>query len=379
MTEKSFIEKIYNLKQNPFANWVDPNVEMAGRQKEKNRWTEIVNRRKGAQTNVMCFIFGDYGFGKTLTLHKIIEQYKDEPEILPIIMKMLSEDKVSRFGVDFIKRIFRQVPREIFESFDFKEIDFLSKYFPEPAKIFMNIVLKGEGGMDFLYGQRTFSSAEMSKSLGIKQKIDSTDIAKKYLLCFLYLLGGVSKKTLLVAVDETEYVFSQMSGASIASVFNTLRDLFDLQSSLAVPDLSTFPNKPANMIFFFGISNGGWKQINDLSRRDQVVPSPVQPFLRRLEKPIELQPLNYDETKELIEKRLRTNRVSGDIDDEPLIPYDETFVEFIYKQSLGNPSEIVKFCDFALEDGLKDKIKMLDAKFAEKVFIDRGLIFDDKT
>jgi len=376
MAEKPFIEKVYNLTQNPFANWVDPNVEMAGRQKERQQWEDIVRRRKGGHTNVMCFIYGDYGFGKTLTLHKIVEEYEKDLEMLPVFVKLLSEDRTPKFGVDFIHRIFQKIPERVFKKFDLDHINLLSKYFPEPAKIFARIVLGGEGGLDFLHGQRTISAAEMQK-FGIRHKINSTDIAKKYLLCFLYLLGGVNRKSLLVAVDETEYVFSQMSGAAIAQVFNTLRDLFDLQTSPAMPAISDFPNQPANMIFFFGISTSGWKQISDLGKREQSKPGPVQALTRRLEKEIELQPLDEIETKDLIEKRLSKDRATGNFSDKPLIPYDESFVAYIFEKSLGNPSEIIKFCDFALEDGLIQKVKILDAEFAKRVFADRGLVFDE--
>jgi type II secretory pathway predicted ATPase ExeA len=375
MAEKPFIEKIYNLKQNPFTNWVDPTAEMAGRLQEKSQWEDIINRRKGANTNSMCFVHGEYGFGKTLTLFKIIDEYKTDPEILPIFMKMLSEDKTTKFGVDFIQRIFRQVPIKVFEAFSISNIKLLETFFPEPASVFTRIALKGKGDIEFLYGHRSFSATEMNK-LGVRQRIDSTEIAKKYLLCFLLLLGSINIKTLLLAVDETEYVFSQMTGTNIALVFNSLRDLFDLQTSQVMPNVQNYPYKSANMIFFFGISSGGWKQINDLGRREQSKPGPVQAYLRRLELPIVLQPLDSSETKDLIEKRLYRDRASGQPVEEPLIPYDATFVKYIFDKSLGNPSEIVKFCDFALEDGLKEKVKILDEKFARKVFLDRGLVLE---
>ena len=77
--------------------------------------------------------------------------------------------------------------------------------------------------------------------------------------------------------------------------------------------------------------------------------------MRRLEHPIELQPLNKREMRELIEKRLHKDRVTGKYDSERLIPYDESFVSYLYEISLGNPSEIVKFCDFALEDSVREE------------------------
>jgi type II secretory pathway predicted ATPase ExeA len=374
MTNRSYLETAYKLKQNPFANLVDPNVEMAGRLKEKQQWTEIVETRKDTNANTMCFILGDYGFGKTLTLNKIVEQYKDDPDVLPIFMKMLPEDKVTKFGVDFIQRIFRQVPQSTFESFSLNDLVALEKTYPEPAKVFRWIALKDSRGIiDFIYGQRSFSASEMSK-LGIKRKIDRTDIAKEYLLSFLYLLKGIKKKTLLIGVDETEYVFSQMgSGASIAMVFNTLRDLYDLTTSPTMPKV---PGPTANMIFFFAISSGGFLQFQDLGKREAAKPGPVQPLLRRiLDEQIELSPLSLDETKELIEKRLRENR-SGKVEDKPLIPYDDSFVKYVHELSGGNPSRVVRFCDAALEEGLREQIKILNEDFAKKAFIAHGLLVE---
>jgi type II secretory pathway predicted ATPase ExeA len=376
MPEKNFIERVYRLRKNPFANWVDPDVEMAGRKTEKARWEDIIQRRKGGKANSMCFITGDYGMGKTLTLQKIVEQYQADASIWPVYLKMLSEDRAPKFGVDFIQRIFRQIPQDNFRRLDLDQINSLRPFFPEPAKVLGHIQLNVAEAYDFLCGSRPFTPAEM-KRLGIQHKIDNSDLAKKYLLCFLYAIAGIGEKTLLLAIDETEYVFSQLSGAGIAQVWNSLRDLYDLQNSPAQPTVSGVSTGPANMIFFFGISTGGWAEFQSLLRREQSRPGPVQPLMRRLEGPIQLQPLSKLESRELITKRLSRDRVKATSKAKLLIPFDETFVKLIYEKSLGNPSEIVKFCDFALEDGLRDGIEILDAEYASKVFTDRGLILDE--
>ena len=97
-------------------------------------------------------------------------------------------------------------------------------------------------------------------------------------------------------------------------------------------------------------------------------------MMRRFGKTIELNPLNEAETRELIELRLRRNRVTGEYEDQPLIPYDESFAAYVSELSLGNPGAIVKYCDYALEEGLREKAKLLDKDFAEQAFIAHGLI-----
>jgi type II secretory pathway predicted ATPase ExeA len=138
--------------------------------------------------------------------------------------------------------------------------------------------------------------------------------------------------------------------------------------------MSTLPKTPANFIFFFGISSSGWKYLTDLGRREQTQGGPIQPLMRRFGEPIELTPLDEIETKELIESRLKRNRITRKIYNQPLIPYDDTFVNYVFELSLGNPGDIVKYCDYALEEGLREKIKTLNKSFAERAFVTHGLI-----
>lgn len=372
MSAQPYLKKVYKLRENPFASRTDPNVEMAGRQEERTAWTEVIERRKGSRANAIHFILGDYGSGKTLSLHEIMRQYANDPGVLTIFTKMLSEDKVSRFGVDFIQRVFREVPIEVFKRFDLQDIDALRQVYPEPGRIFQRIALGDDEARLFLQGEVSFTVTQLAK-LGIRRKIDRTDIAKEYLLGFLFLAKKVGINTLLLAVDEVEYVFSQMRGANISLVFNTLRAFYDLLDS---PSARRLPHPPANMIFFLAISHGGWLRLEYLSQREQAEGGAFQALKRRFSETIELSPLNEAETRELIERRLRRNRVTREYEDQPLIPYDESFVAYVSNLSLGNPGEIVKYCDYALEEGLKEKAELLDRDFAEQAFIAHGLIIE---
>lgn len=372
MSTRPYLEQLYDLSENPFASWTDPTVDMAGRQEEGTKWTQAIEMRKGGRANAIHFIVGDYGLGKTLSLYKITQQYADDPEVLAIFMKMLPEDKVRNFGVDFIQRIFRRIPDKVFECFDVKDIDALRQVYPEPATIFEKILFGVRDARLFLRGEVSFTTTQLPK-LGVRRRIDRTDIAQEYLLGFLFLIKRLRFGTLLVAVDEVEYVFSQMRGANISLVFNTLRALYDLLDS---PAASELPSPPANMIFFLAISAAGWSRLNDLSRREQTEGGPFQALMRRFGKTIVLNPLDKAETRELIEVRLRRNRVTGKYENQPLIPYDESFVKYVFELSLGNPGEIVKYCDYALEEGLREKAKLLDRSFAERAFVAHGLIIE---
>lgn len=371
MSARPYLEKVYKLKENPFESRTDPTVDMAGRQEERESWTRAIKRRKGSRANAIHFIVGDYGFGKTLSLHEIARQYADDPQVMVIFMKMLPEDRVPKFGVDFIQRVFQGVHIEIFKRFELEDIDTLCKVYPEPGRIFQRMALGDNEARLFLRGEVPFTAARLSK-LGVDRKIDKTGVAEEYLLGFLYLAKKIGINTLLLTVDEVEYVFSQMRGATISLVFNTLRSFYDLLDS---PLAHQLPSSPANMIFFLAISSAGWTRFKDLGRREQTEGGPFQPLMRRFGKTIELNPLDKAETRELIELRLRRNR-TGKYEDQPLIPYDESFTAYVAELSLGNPGAIVKYCDYALEEGLREKAKLLDRNFAEQAFIAHGLIPD---
>jgi len=370
MQSDKYLESAYRLKENPFASRTDPTVEMAGRKKEEQEWTLAVQSRIGVPASSISFIVGDYGSGKTLSLYRIVRQFSGDARVLCVFLKILPEDRITRFGVDFIQRLMREVPTVVFQRFRSEDLADLRRVYPEPAIVFGRISVGDTDAMRFLRGDATIPARTLEK-WGLGRRMDRTEVAEEYLLGFLFLLRRIGVETLLIAVDEVEYIFSQMRGASIATLFNTLRSLYDLQDSDRAHRL---PQPAANAIFFLAISAAGWKRLNDLGHREQTEGGPIQALMRRFHQIIELSPLNKRETRQLIEQRLRSNRAGDSPKDQPLIPYDETFVEYVAELSLGNPGEIVRFCDVALQEGLRRKVRLLDRKFAEKAFADRGAV-----
>ncbi|RLC61449.1 MAG: hypothetical protein DRI01_08490 [Chloroflexi bacterium] len=366
----SFLKTKYRLKKDPFDSRVDLTAPMADRKEEQRRWTEVIERRKGLSGNSLNFIVGDYGLGKSYTLYQIGEQFRGDRQILPLYLKFLPEDTVQRFGLDFITRIFRTLrPDIILRRLPKDSFDKLGLLSPDAATVLQKYFHRDELAEAFLKGDRPLTLSEL-KGLGARRKLVSTEVAKDYLLALLYLLRRARILTLLLLVDEVEYVFSQMTGAKVANVFNTLRDLYDLPQS---PKALGFGQPLANMIFFFGISGAGWVRLNDLERREQRRGGPFQPFLDRKEEVIELQPLSHEETRQLIELRLRRDRVRGILLDKPLIPYTGDYVEYIYQLTRGNPRHVVERCDLVLLDGLRDAVPELNKSYARQVLESHGL------
>lgn len=377
---KSFMETEYKLKVDPFASKVDLFAPMAGRKKEKKAWEQIIKQRAGQKGNSFNFIIGDYGLGKSLSLFNICkdaeENYKN---VLPVFITLLPEDSVRKFGLEFIQRIFNK-----FEVRDLKgilsrvgknDLEYLKSLLREQAIIFEKIKKGVTLASVFLRGDRVLATKELHE-LGIARKMDSTDRAKDYLLAFLYLLRRAGIDSLLIAIDEVEYIFSQMRGSKISLAFNTLRGIHDLQQSHA----KAFRlGDTANMIFFFGISVDGWRRLTiDLQKREKTQGGPIQPFMDRKDNVITLEPLSKEETRELIELRLKQNRTTGALEKKPLIPFSEDFVGYVFDLTKGRPRDIVRRCDMVLLDGLEQKISSITVTFAKKIYESHGLFTERK-
>lgn len=370
----SFIKKVYGLERDPFDTYVaspdQVQLYMAGRKVEKSKWTKVIQTKRG-RGNSINFIIGDFGLGKTFSLYYILDQFKNEPGLLVRYLKFLPEDSIRRFGVDFVHRIFRAIGADYMrEHLSLDPIQEFKKVLPEPANVLMRLLDGSPLAKTFLCGEAPLTKAELSK-LGIVRKIDRTEVAKEYLIALLILLkqGGVNSLVLLI--DEVEYIFSQMRGAQLGNVFNTLRDFYDLAQS---PQVVQTGMPLSNMIWFFGISAGGWATLTQLGKREQVQGAPVQALLSRRDEVIDLTPLNPSESKKLIELRLKYNRTPKLTEKpKPLIPYTEEFVEYVAQLTLGNPRDIIKVCEYVLQDGLQKGVSLLTVDFAKGVLEDRGM------
>lgn len=369
---KSFIEQKYHIKSDPFpSNVALPNDPMVGRDKEFKQLITIANRFIGGSSNASNFIIGDYGTGKTLMLYKLDHELKKQGSILSIILKLLPEDKVKRFGMDFIQRIFARVD---FPSLRFspKALQDLATVLPDESKVFGKAVEGDTVALQILRGEGSVTKKEMA-DLGVRRKIVNTESAIRFWNAFLFLIHSAGVETIILGIDEVEYLASQVKGgAGIAEVFNTLRDLHDL-ANMPKPVKGNF----ANVICFFAISEDGWRTINMVEKREKSKGGPMNPFLRRLSAAIVLKSFTEDETQKLIEGRLSAVRAAGQ-KREPLIPFNESFVKFIFKVTNGVPHHIVRYCHVILRQGMEESVPMLTKDYAKKVLMDSGLYSDEQ-
>lgn len=369
ITYDKFMSEKYRLEGNPFMDYAAQKEHLkfwVDREKDINKWKRVLSNASQGRANFIAFIIGDYGMGKSLSLFKIAEECKEYNGLFPVLMSFRGEEKPKKPGMDFIQRIFKSIDfnRVKAKKEDVEKLQVISK---EVRNIYEKIFFGKDEVKDtalyFLRGELKPSQSQMRK-IGVLRKIDDVDIAKEYFKGLLYLLKLIGFSTLVLAIDEFEYLFSLVTKSQQPIYLAALRRLYDLS-------LKVNGDKLANVVFFLAVSKSGFTKLRELEKIEKGMEAAAVPLMRRVSSEKELDPLSKEVTKKLIEKRLKYNRTKRKFEKNPLIPYTEDFIGFIYKSTVGNPGDIVKKCGHILDLGLKYRVLELNKEFAKKALQER--------
>lgn len=367
----------YGLTGVPFKARIAIDLELkswVNREKELEKWNKVLDDAlKTPTSNFLVFIIGDYGMGKTLSLLKITKELVSK-EAYPIYLNLLSEQRPKNPGLDFIFRIIRKIDFDKIKVKK-KDVKFVGEVFPDVGNAFEKIFFPENDyekrlAIAFVKGELKPTQTQL-KTMKVLRKIDDVDIAKEYLMGILYLLKALGFSTLVVAADEFEYLFSLVSKPSQSIYLALFRGLYDLP--VEFPD--KLKGKTANMAFFIGISEDGMRRLTELEDVEKSTGGPIRPLMRRVADKVRLSALSKKYVREVIERRLRLNRVKGKYEKEPLIPFTEDFVDYINKITRGRPSDVIERCDHTLDVGLDRRVPRLTAEFAKEVFKERGFTY----
>jgi len=373
----SFMENTYGLKESPFKQrsalweqvetWVD-------REQEVKQWNRLLEDSISTPSaNFLCLIVGDYGMGKSLSLFKIIKSADSTNNHFSVYMNLLSEQKPTKPGLDFLLRIFRHIDFTKIRVKQ-KELSVLTSINKEMYTILSKILFENDPdkkglALDYLQGNISPSQNDL-KNLGIRRKMADVDIAIEYLIGILFLIKQSGYPNFVIALDEFEYLFSLVPKNSQPIYLALLRRLYDLRSRipLELRDITS------NITIFIAISADGERRLNEIQDIEQSTGGPSVPLKRRIgANIITLTALPKEAAIQLIEKRLKLNRATKKFDREPLIPFTDEFAFFIYQISDGRPETILDRCEHVLDAGLEQRIPLLTKEFAIEVFKDRGI------
>lgn len=376
MGTNKFIEEKYGLSKNPFldkiardtwlSTWVD-------RDEQLSKWQGVISDLEAPQKNYIVLIIGDYGRGKTQSLMKVVDEARKHEVILPVFLNFRGEQKPKEPGLEFMFRIFKSIDfRKIGRIYESKLPDaietipddldevkavFRNCWFAEPTVQNMAIY--------FLRGEFRPTRTDL-RQLGIIRKIDDIDIAKEYLAGVLNLLKTLGFQALLLAVDEVEYLFSLVPRPQQSIYLALLRGLFDFPVGMT-KDIGDI----AKIAIFLAVSEDGYRRLREIENEEMASGGPTRPLLDRVDIETTLTALTKEYAKELIVKRLHFNRVEGRFTNQPLIPFDETFIDFIWEITEGMPRDIIEKCNHVLDAGIEKGIPNLDRHTAEALLRER--------
>lgn len=378
MKTGTFMEEEYGLKGNPFLDRIAREVWLqtwVDRDEEVNDWRRIIAAAASGGRNHMVFVIGDYGRGKTLSLLKIVDDAGQYPRVLTSYLNFKGEERPRSPGLDFLFRVFKSVDFQQLagnrtEVELTKAIDSLPTDLQE-VKLVLKKIYFGDAEVSrlaayFVRGEGRGLVSELRK-LGVLRKIDGIDVGKEYLAGLLGFIRALGFSTFLLAVDEFEYLFSLVTRPQQAVYLALLRGLYDFPQGF-----SREVGPIAGMAFFIAVSEDGWRNLLEMQNTEKASGGPIQPLLDRVDCTSVLGAFDRAETRELIEKRLSYDRVQGKHLNEPLIPFTEDFVDFIFDETGGEPRKTIVRCAHVLDAGLAHGVARLDRKFAEETLEDRG-------
>jgi len=377
MSISGFMGEHYGLKGNPFLDhiarkkwlktWVD-------REQQLEQWERVISAAASPVKNYIVFVIGDYGRGKTLSLLKIVSEAGEHGTILPRYLTFKGEEKPRRPGLEFIFRIFKSIDfKELRDNQSDKDLESAIESLPNDlteVKVILKKIYFGDNDLRrlagyFVRGEVRGLQSELGR-LGVLRRIDDIDIGKEYLGGLLAFIRALGFSTLLLAIDEFEYLFSLVPRAQQAVYLALLRGLYDFPVGFA-----RHVGSPASMAFFVAISEDGWRRLSEMERAETSSGGPIQPLLDRVDGETVLGDFNEAQTRELIENRLRFDRIEGKYLDEPLIPFTQDFVDLIFDETKGHPRRTIVRCGHVLDVGLAEGVSQLDAQFARRALEER--------
>lgn len=376
----SFREKAYGLKEKrPFYPQI-PSIKDLPTWVDREQELDLVDKaletaRQGKATNLI-FVVGDYGLGKTMMLLKILDVARETAgsRVLTFHTNFISPQKISNPGVNIVLKIMRGIVQakpklKLTQPITKK----LSQLHPDVLNLFEaafggnSDATRKQVALDFLGGALKPSQPQM-RNLNIIRKLDTIEVSLEYFVGLLFLLKQSGIEMVVGVMDEFEYLFRLTSKAQQPIYLAVLRELYDMPSKWP-PE---WFEDSAAMALFFGISDDGQRYFLELGQVEGTTGGPITPLKDRISY-IFLRPFDRASTELVIKKRLSLNRITGRYHGNPLIPFTEDYVDYVFKVSEGRPRWIIRDCDHVLDAGLGRKVRVLDARFARSVLQEKGL------
>ena len=324
-------------------------------------------------------LFGEYGSGKTLTLLKIKKNIEDKKILADkalIVYIEADPEPPNKVGVGFIQSIFSNIDRikllDIVEKTDIKKLkNLLSE---ESYEMFYALHKGNTRVYDWLTGSSIKQDDKTYKINTIKQSLTVLED-------FLVILNSSGYDSLIILLDEFEYLINMYSEKKITSLSLTFLKIYENYLKF----LSSKGDEIANMIFILACTPLAWEYLikQKQASHKKTGGGGIVPWLERIgsTEPINLAPLELTAVKEIIEDRLKS--VYDSIDNK-LKPPSSTYpflhpeaIKSISKQAQGNPRKIIQLADVIFKTAFDKNVEIINGNFVERVLKEKFLFKKD--
>lgn len=339
-------------------------------------WFQMINRlgdamkREGVDTLILL---GQYGYGKTFILHKLSDVLDgktkadvpfDPSKVMSCRINITPSEPKTKIGLAFVTSIFKNIGmsklEEISKKMELKHFKLLDIEMKRVFNRFREGTEKAKNAaFHWIIGE---SISEENKMLLMRTGLNESDKALRFLTQFMVLLRRIGHHSLVVLVDEFEYVVTVYSPRKVNQMMHMFRHIYDEFAEFKKKGLSL-----ANLIFVIAITPTGWDDLTNLEKPTSIPVKSggagVRPWLNRV-RPIrgrnvfELRPFNREETESLVIARLEKKRKETEVPYKTFPFVTPPFIDLLYEQTKGVPKDIIQLCDLiigvALERGLSE-------------------------
>lgn len=369
----------YGFKETPFLE-ESLDYVMRGRKKEWAQIKHMLNRALTETGPKTILIQGDYGYGKTFTLEKIVssfekKEFENSEKSIIASIRLAESEPEARIGLSFVTKIFYEI--------GFNKLVKIAKRLKKEdlaidantLRIFKGLRKGKYAAFEWLVGESI--SSDDKKELGTKRILSKSSQAIKVLYDFLKVLKVVGYDNLVVLIDEFEYVVNVYSEKQITTILHTFKEVYD-----EFVRVKTRKGEMANFIFVIAITPKGWGYLTEteakLSRKTGG--GGITPWMDRIRSElysVTLGPLGKKETFEMINDRIEKKRIEYKKFPYKTFPFiHPDFFEIIYDATEGIPRNVLRYCDIVMDSALKQEIKEINGEYAKKVLKEFSLYFE---
>lgn len=348
-------------------------------------WKQMINRlsssmkREGVDTIILL---GQYGYGKTFILHKLddilsgkakVKVPFDPDKVVSCRINITPSEPQPRIGLTFVTSIFKNIGRrkleEISKKMELKDFKLLNI---EMKRVFNRFQQGSEehkvAAFHWITGE---SVSEENKMLNMRTGLNESDRALRFLSQFLVLLKRTGYHSLVVLVDEFEYVVTVYSPRKVNQMMHMFRHIYDEFAEFKKKNVAL-----ANLIFVIAVTPTGWDDLTNLEKPTSIPVKSggagVRPWLNRVQ-PIrgrnvfELRPFNREETEMLVIARLEKRREETEAPYKTFPFVTPPFIDLLYEQTKGVPKDIIQVCDLVINVALEKGLKEINAENGKQI------------